>query len=202
MIDIHLLQHPRQDRLDNILSLTEKLSGVPGVYLQILQGHKDNITTGRLQGFNSGWQKYVSFVDDDDDILPEIIPQCVEILEANPHLAAVVTMEQQNNKSSCIIPHRKSQELLISPKELNYVHHLVVLRRSILNKYLPILNKANAFPEFTLWATMLLDGCKFYYLPKLGYIWNNNGDALKLKLPVTEYTKTVINQCLTFNSRR
>lgn len=198
MIDVHILKHPSEER--DISELEKKLEKTN---LYLVQGYTNNIAKGRKEGFSKGSSRYLSFVDDDDSIeSSDIFDECLEILKNDDTLDGISTLEKQVTSSGKeILQNRKySKTNILLPNDINLLHHLVIVKRTSIEKYIDVLDKVKAFPEFTLWGTMLLDGCKFYHLPKVGYTWNNNNAARKLKLPVTDLTRDTINSCIEYKA--
>lgn len=204
MIDIHIVRHPKQARENGLLGLVEKLATCPMVYTQVIPGCDRNIGAGRTIGFSAGNRDFVSFVDDDDDIDLDAIRACIDELKKNPDIDLAVTRERVvYNGQARISPRVRSATGDITPRDINHVHHLVVARRAAVERYLHVLRDAVAFPEFTMWAAMLLDGVRMRQLDIVGYTWFvHPGGARSMKLPATETTRELINRCICWKPSR
>jgi glycosyltransferase involved in cell wall biosynthesis len=179
-IDFHVLKHPIYPRYTRVFSH-------PKCNIHQIDGIKNHIGQGRCIGFQQGTAEYVSFYDDDDDVLPEHLDQIIKRLDDNQHLTAIAT--EQNVINSKGIVCRKQVHLLDKEqyklKDVRYIHQLVVIRRSALtSKYLDLLNQCNDWCEFALYTQMILDGHVFQHFNKVCYNWylhTENVKSLKIK---------------------
>lgn len=175
-VDVHILLHPEQpERQKNLKRVERKLLKVPfDVKLHKLQGVKDHIGQGRFEGFSMGQEPYVSFVDDDDDVEHKVFRKCIDILDNNPELDAVVTDEIHVVEGKVKKPLRMNLPRcgeLYNLKTARYIHRLVVLRRESIEPYLDMLKELPTLCEFTVYVKMIQDGCKFVHLDDVGYYW-------------------------------
>lgn len=175
LIDIHILKHPIQDRSAQQEKLYRELSQLPEVQIHLVEGIDRHIGCGRKKGFLLGDAPYVSFCDDDDEIIKDVIPQALEVLQQNINIDAIVTDEFVNEKGRM---RRLKKALgpkngeLFSLAQCRFIHHLVIFRRSSLNPYLRLLDSWPDMAELSLYATMIKQECKFMYLDIPAYIWN------------------------------
>ena len=165
MIDVHLLTLPndRQDWFDQCMA---SLQNQP-ITLHVLAGVKGHIGKGRFNGFQTGDHPYVSLVDPDDMVTPNGFTDCLNLLNSDPKLDGAYTAEHQYYFSDegqwTIKPAR--------PERGSAVHHLLVLRRSVVNQYLNDLLFDPQYPETRMLKHMKKDGINLGYTGTVGYVW-------------------------------
>lgn len=166
MIDFHVLLHPTQQRTPYFITH-------PKAIVHRVPGTVDHIGQGRYKGFLKGDCPYVSFYDDDgDQVIESAIDVILGVLERDPSIDAVCTQEWiQRGYMQPISKTAFTEPTKVTLERLDKVHHLVVLRRSVLNKYLENLHRWKIHAEPALWYTMINDGCNFLMIPEYGYVW-------------------------------
>jgi len=207
MIDIHILQHPQQDRTTHLKRVLRKLGKIPDlVNIFLTPGVDRHIGLGRMQGFSLGTSDYVTFIDDDDDIEPNIFQDCIDLLDGDDSIDAVVTDERHVIDGKIKKPLRKwlpvdGQQYDI--ETARYIHHLVVFRRSSIQPYLDMLQNWPDLCEFTMCGKMILDGKKFIHLDKVGYYWYlHPNNARNMKIVPSQDTIEMMKTMYTIVSQR
>lgn len=170
MIDVHIIQHPTQDRRASLDALLGKLKFEP-VRVHLIDGVKGHIGEGRYRGFNSGASPLVSFIDDDDDIVPGIFDEVLECFNEEPRIDGVCTREAPQGG---VASHRGFgyRWKYYHPTHFRHIHHVVTYRRTSVAPHLDYIRGCPTSSEHTLTALMMLDGAIIRHLPKIGYIWN------------------------------
>ena len=139
----------------------------------------DTTTINRLKGFNSGTAEYVSFVDDDDYVLPDAFEKCYEFLENNLDYAAVGTLENKLFDDGTIKSRSIDEVLRYKKGDEHYeyfkwarLHHIIVFRREHVMPLLEVerINTARRMVE-GLKFYMMEAGLKCELLPFVGYVW-------------------------------
>jgi hypothetical protein len=167
-----------------------------------LDGIKHHIGMGRAKGFQLGDSKYVSFYDDDDEVLPQHISEIISILDNNDTLSGVVTSSNivtQDNIREKRVPLIDKQTYRIN--DVKHMHQLIVLRRTATTNYIELLNQCGDWCEFALWTQMVLDGHIFQYFNKVCYNWHiHNENAVKLKISPGSVAVNLIKTMMSYPS--
>ncbi len=147
-----------------------------------MNGH---IGVARCNGFRAGTSEFVSYVDDDDYIVPGIFKKCYQVLDENPNAIGVVTQEQVLKGDKLIPPvvlptDKKWQEFV------KYMHHLVVFRREAVRPYTERMKNYAWGSEYTLLIELLSDGHEFAILNEVGYIWRLHEHSAHKRMGATE----------------
>lgn len=141
-------------------------------------GVNNDIGEARSKAFLLGEAKYVSYVDPDDRVIPGSFQKCIDYLEANPSCPAVYTDEKMIDEDGDFIMNGWSYddkpflEKGYNPELLQGIHHLLVMRRDILLKCLPL--KSKRVPEPVLTAELRTYGA-LEHLHFFGYEYRIHG---------------------------
>ena len=117
MIDVHIIVMPDRRRdwaeqcLDSV-SDAAALAGFP-VYGHVVEGVPGHIGKARAAGYALGDQPYVTFVDDDDYVLPHAFSQMADALRAGVSAVCTPELTLQNGQ------YRRGADR----------HHLIAYRR-------------------------------------------------------------------------
>lgn len=190
MIDFHVLLHPVYKRNPSYFVH-------PQCIIHKILGVEKHIGKGRFTGFKSGDSKYVSFFDDDGDCVNlSVIEEIIARLDEDPSLDAICTDEQvafDGNISNAKRPIK--DRTILSLQKARSIHHLVVLRRSSIEPFLPLLLDCPDLCEFTLWGVMIKAGCKFQWMSEFGYTWiKHSENARSMKIEMSDFSKKIINE--------
>lgn len=177
MIDFHVLAHPIYRR-----QCFEFVHPRCAVYK--VCGVKGHIGLGRFEGFNKGSNPYVSFYDDDDSLQLGVIDKIIDRMDSDPSIDAVCTNEYVLRNGR----HREAKKPIkdgktMAIRDLAFAHHLVVVRRSSIQPFLPLLCGWPDWCEFSLWVTMVKAGRKFQWMSDFGYTWvmhDQNAKSMKI----------------------
>ena len=165
MIDVHLLTLPN-DRQDWFEQCMASLKNQP-ITLHVLAGVKGHIGKGRYNGFSVGEHPYVSLVDPDDWATPNGFSDCLKLLTERPELDGAYTAEHQ-----CYLEDDGTWKLVkATPERGSPVHHLLVLKRSVIEQYASALLFEPQYPETAMLKKMQTDGINLGYTRSVGYVW-------------------------------
>lgn len=140
-----------------------------------MAGIAGHIGDARVQGFARGTAEYISFVDDDDYVLPGAFEACISFLDANPDYVGVGTRE-------LVQPNIESEDLEESPmraveitatKHVRALHHIVVMRRDVVQHHVSVMHRFQQLAERSLYIELLVHGYKFKKLNIFGYVWRS-----------------------------
>ncbi len=171
--DVHVIVNPdyREYHDQCLRSLLEE-----PIHLHQIPFTKGNIGVGRYNGFNSGHAEFVSFVDDDDYVIPGIFEKCYRALDENPDAIGVVTREQ-----------RLIDGVLQAPDEIHldahwvsyfkFMHHLLMFRRDRILPFVELIKDCNTGEIAYLLIEVLSAGHKFCLVDEVGYVWRIHEDS-------------------------
>ena len=136
-VDVHILTLPERTHWleECLVSLTNE-----PINIHLVGGVHHHVGKGRIQGFSQGTAEWVSFVDDDDLVLPGAFLAIESAIEEFPEARAVFTREELINDQGAVIkearpiPDRFNKPHLFSL--LRWDHHLMVFHRETLQPYL------------------------------------------------------------------
>jgi len=165
MIDVHILTLP-EDRQDWFEVCMASLRNQP-IELHVLAGTKGHIGKGRATGFQVGEHPYVSLVDPDDWVTPNGFRDCIKLLNEHPEFHGAYTAEHQYYQDDSGVWTLKKAD----PKRGSRVHHLMVLKRDVVNQYLNDLLFEPQYPETRMLQHMQKDGIQLGYTGTVGYVW-------------------------------
>ena len=114
MLDVHVLTHSktRDEWLDRCLN---SLRGQPCV-VHVIEGVERDIAAGRRIGFSAGVEKYVSFVDSDDYVMPGAFD--VVLAALNSGVPALCSLERVINESGQTIKVQGGHHLYAARRDL------------------------------------------------------------------------------------
>lgn len=137
MLDVHILQHPEYRRWKVGRCLESCHSDRAHVHL--LEGYPDHIGRGRVEGFSRGTQPFVTYVDDDDMLVPGTLDILVGLLEQTPVAAMAYVFNTREDEHTQIPPARTSAKYRITTKQKfkSFRDHMCVYRRDWLQDLLP-----------------------------------------------------------------
>lgn len=185
MIDVHIIQHPSDDRAENIERLLKALEFEP-VKVHVVKGVYRQIGIGRFNGFRSGEQEIVTYIDDDDDFVPGIFDKILARFEQEPELDALCTREEAFRNGKPLGAPRAHFFKYYEPKHLFALHHMAVFKRKAIEPHLWFIKDVQDGSEHGLWAKLMLDGARIAHLPEVGYKWmihDKSTPHLRLAVP-------------------
>ena len=186
MIDVHILQHPSDDRYEKTERLLKQLEFEP-VKVHLIPGVYRNIGAGRFSGFKSGDEPLVSYVDDDDTIEPGIFDKILERFEQEPELDALCTQEMVHREGPEPPMPRMHSYKYYDKKHVFRLHHLAAYRRASIEPHLFFIKDVQDGAEHGLWAKLLLNDARVAHLPEMGYHWHiHEKSTPHLRLAVPE----------------
>jgi hypothetical protein len=167
-VEVHVLSHRR--RPDWLTDTLESLAGEPCRVDLIAGGFEGQIGAARAFAFGLGTAEYVSFVDDDDYLLPGAMAACLAHLDAHPAAVGVYTDLQRlapdgGRHPLCKGPWQPLQQLTWP----DCITHLKLMRRSAVMPHLAELARWPTHEEYVLCGLMAGPG-DWHHLPLMGAV--------------------------------
>lgn len=169
-VDVHVLSY-----LGNLSWLQQTLDSLlkedVNIYL-VMGGFPGHIGKARAFAFTLGSAEYVSFVDDDDYLLPNSLQPCLDVLDESPLVVGVYTdtvYVREGGKRKQVFEKKHPWCPLQQYKTIAEITHLKVMRRSVVEKYLDELENWPTWEEYVLCGLMANDG-DWVHLPIQGAI--------------------------------
>jgi hypothetical protein len=185
-IDVHILTRPTSSK-EWLAECIDSLKDEP-VNLYVTQGVEGSIGQGRYHAFKLGNAPFVSFVDDDDLVVPGIYSEITNHLRAD---RVVFTDEILIDKDGNFLKHGWSShpeewtELFPLITMVNGVkpryHHLVTLPRDQVIQNLDSLLLDTIYCEPNL-VYRLAGSCEFMHLKSVGYKYRIHDKSTTYKL--------------------
>ena len=146
----------------------------PGARVWPLPAIPGDFGAARARGWASGTAPWVSFVDDDDLLLPGAVAACLNALADHPDAAGAFTDEiqalpdgtERMGLSTANGPWNPALHLLLA----GYGHHFVVLRRIALRDVLPELPQWGGMADYVARGWVCQSG-PLVRVPMVGYRW-------------------------------
>lgn len=174
LIDVHVALSPEYKDFHN--ECLASLEGQP-VNIFTLPGVPYNTGAARRAGYKLGSSEWVSFVDDDDRVLPGAFERINAAIKKYPQAKAFFTLERIIDEEGRVIrePQIRMREA-VWDTTLNFIfhsHHLMVFNRKLLE---PILASADLRTN-GLELLLCREFCArhpFVKLPFIGYEWRKH----------------------------
>jgi len=186
---------------DNTLEVLASFGG----RISILQQTGKGIGNARNEGIAAAQGELIAFLDSDDYWLPRKLELQVRFLQRHPAIDLVHTDFRSVNQDGELI--RASAETplrLVSPAEFaqyEMVYNCIALSTVCLRQ--KVLPKPNTFDitiraseDWNLWVQLLLQGCKFSYIPEVLAVYQVHLDALSFYAPPSFSGERIVEQAL------
>ena len=141
--------------------------------------YQSTISLGRLLGYSEGSGEFVTLLDDDDYLAPNVYAECLTVLDKHPDCIGVYTSEARLDPEGEILgivpPLQEAWTYANMLSKHPYVHHGVVLRRAWYDEAKFLLEK---YPNIGDQAMLLWLGKQgeFVHVPMLGYYWQRHSN--------------------------
>ena len=173
-VDVHILLLPETDQ--NLWQQCQQTLEAEPINLLTAEGIHGHIGRARARAFELGDSPYVSFVDPDDLVIPGAFAACIKTLNAHPEACGTFTDEILIASDGKPIRPGFFSDRPWNPLQMlepQYMHHLLVMRRSALQPYLKELDKWPNLAEFVLKGLMVQQG-PWVRTNMVGYKWRIN----------------------------
>jgi O-antigen biosynthesis protein len=151
-------------------------------YLRSLMGDRDidvihlagnsGIAAATNRALESATGEFVAFLDHDDELVPEALFECVRLLNEQPEIDAVYSDEDKIDRRGRLTePFFKpdwSPELF---RGVMYVGHLLVIRRSLVERVGGLDSTFDGVQDFELMLRISEQTDRIAHLPKILYHW-------------------------------
>lgn len=169
-VDVHVLSYSRPSGW--LRQTLDSLEGEPCNTHIVVGGFHGSIGKARAYAFQLGQAEYVSFVDDDDIVLPGVMQSLVDYLDEHPDCVGVYTDLYHVNENSPGRrdlerkgPWRPMRQFLHCPE----ITHLKVMRREVVEEYLDEVAKWPTYEEYVLVGMMCEKG-RWQHIPVPGIL--------------------------------
>lgn len=173
MIDLHILHHPPSTRPEwwRVCLESAKAAEAAGlVTLHVVDAQGDNIGASRAEAFERGHHPFVSYLDDDDILVPQGIPYLLAALAQYPEVCGVYSDRQQIDAEGNILftlP-RGDWSAVNQLCGQDFPHMLAVYRREALIPHLDAMATSKTYCEFISSALSTQFG-PWRHVPVLAY---------------------------------
>lgn len=171
LIDVHVLLLPTTNK-EWWQQCQDSLREEP-VNLHVVNGIVGHIGQGRVKGFALGDAPYVGCVDPDDLVLPGGFSACLEALAIHPEACGAYTDELLIDPHGKVIKPGVWSGLEWNPLlqlEPKYLHHIYVMRRCFVERYMLELRRWPSMAEFVLKGLLTNHG-PWIHINRFGYKW-------------------------------
>lgn len=135
MLDVHILTLPeRREKLEACLASVRPTRAT----VRVLPGVPGHIGRGRFEAFGGAQEPFVTYVDDDDLVVPGLIDEILHVLEANPD-TALLHIPPRGHSGRSPLPTGRSPALSckrMRPSTGAISDHMNVYRRALLQPHL------------------------------------------------------------------
>ena len=185
-IDLHILTVPSRKEL-----FQRALASIPNGLFNV---HVVDTTFGlsigqeRLRAFRQGDSEYCTFLNDDDELVSEGAEQTVEMLHHNPKAVGVFSDELVvDDLTGAVTAGRSTGTGIWDPirmfKYPSYGHQLLIMKRSVVEKHMPIASHYGTLSEYVLRCLAMWEG-DWVHAPFVAYKWHiHRGNNHKLLTP-------------------
>lgn len=183
MIDVHVIDsdiiEPDRQRLLPKDEFFKSLESEP-VTVRVVNPISGNVCLARVQAFLKGINPYVSFVDDDDIVIPGTFQKCLDFLIANPQYGGVYTNSVMRYSNGFEVPMYSNHDWSIQhhAEKPVPIHQVIVIRRKIMEAAISKLlssrfcENTNIHNEDLIYAFCAKEA-PFKFLNFNGYVWYN-----------------------------
>jgi glycosyltransferase involved in cell wall biosynthesis len=141
--------------------------------IKIFETENKGISANTNYGIDKSSGEYIGFVDHDDTIEPDALDEIVKAINKNPEAGLIYTDEDKLSEDGKKYrnPHYKpdwSPDLLT---HVNYITHLSVIKRTLIEKVGKLDTKKDGAQDYDLILKIADTGAKIVHIPKILYHW-------------------------------
>lgn len=116
---------------------------------------------------------YAAFLDHDDTLDPNALADSMNLFDANPKLDLVYSDEDHisDDGSRFCEPHYKPDFSIDLLRNVNYITHFVIVRKSILNKIGGLREEYEGAQDFDMLLRIVDAGANIGHVPRILYHW-------------------------------
>ena len=182
-IDVHILHMPNENQ-NWWEECKQSLNNHP-INIHELSAIEGDQWTARLNGFRAGNAPYISFVDPDDVVKPDIFQKCLDILESNPNICGVYTNSEIVDEKGKVIGPRlmNDKDQWTMERHLRLptpVHQIAVMRRDVFEQAIELIGEplnTHGLVEFMIFSYIAVVA-PWYFLDEIGYQWRRHNDGV------------------------
>jgi glycosyltransferase involved in cell wall biosynthesis len=150
MIDIHVIRYHSLAKPEWFERCAQSLAH-PKVRIHEVIGNSDpHFGQLRVEGFKQGDGEYVSFIDDDDYLLPGAVDTQLDRIKDNDFIISGYSIE--GDTKAGVIP--SSTDFNVAKKRLYYFQGFKLIKRSVVEKYYGLLERCRVVEDALLWLAL------------------------------------------------
>lgn len=198
-IDVHVMAHPKDKsklRVNARAAVLEQLQDEP-VNVYTFEGKYKMIGWGRAKGFRLGDSPLVSYVDDDDVIVPGIYAKILQAFKDEQRIDGLCTREIQDQEHylNGRMGHAAHRWKYYDKRHFMRMHHITAYRRASILPFLEDIEDIPTTSEHTLVAHLMLNDARIKHLPKVGYHWcEHDNSTPSLQMEIHPKSKALYNE--------
>ena len=122
---------------------------------------------------------YIIFMDHDDTIEPNALFECVSIINKDKDIDFIYTDEDKVNEDGTkyFDPHFKPDFSINLLRSMNYICHMVVVKRELINKSGRLDNVYDGAQDYDFVFRCVEKANKIHHIPKVLYHWRTHNDS-------------------------
>ena len=196
-VDLHILTCERTTRRQDWLA--QAVASCDGQPVTIhLMDNAGTIGEGRATGLAEGNAEFVSWLDDDDWLLPGAVESCLNALVDHPEAVGAFTDELRYREGIQVGVGEGNDTGPWSPElqltRISYARHLVVMRRAAVMPFLPIIAQHASLSEYVLRGLIVQYG-PWIHVERDGYIHRQHDENKANITPTTpEQRKAAVDR--------
>ena len=181
---MHILSWPGRERWWQ--QCRESLDGQP-INTHIIYCDTEHQGQNRIAGYSQGNAPYVAVLDDDDYLLPGGLTSLLDVLERHPEAVGAYGDEKMIDEAGAFISwgisRGRSWHPITQLCTFAAPHHPWLMRRAVVDRYLPELERWPSLVDYVLHALVTQDGSWLHVdqqdLPEgAGYAWRRHSRGL------------------------
>ena len=139
-------------------------------YLKI---HNEGIAANTNQGIEIAKGTLIVFLDHDDVLDPNALAECTDIFNQDETIGLVYTDEDKISEdgSNYFQPHFKPDFSLDMLRNVNYITHLVMVKKSLAKKVGGLRKGFEGAQDYDFLLRVVDSGAKIQHIPKVLYHW-------------------------------
>lgn len=116
---------------------------------------------------------YISFADHDDLLAPDVLYECVKVINEHPETEFIYTDEDKVDMKGKdhFMPHFKPDFDLDMLRSGNYICHFVVVKRNLYDKVGNLNSEYDGAQDFDFVLRCVENTSKIYHIPQILYHW-------------------------------
>lgn len=183
MISVHIISKPEERTSERYYKCLESLKGEP---VNVVHAdYIDGVGNARVSAIQRSHGEWISWIDPDDYVIDHGFSVCWNLISANPNCSAVYTNHWIAEKGKIIKPWFHSLASGKGFSQCVQMHHLVVYRKSIIEKEFEYMKDVNTIDKKLFNLASISKG-KVIGTDKCYYMWNKDGNQNHLRYTIND----------------